>query len=138
MRMMLSCLLASLVGCANDPTYLQAPMTMEAGTADMTGKLTEAKASLQLPIKSETAADKAKRDARSKQLGVTVPYVKVGDLEIDVEWTIKNLDSKAGHAKIQLDGASALFSSDPTLINFAPPNADPPPKTAALDGDGPT
>src|SRR5262249_34518065 len=109
------------VGCANDPVYLQAPMTMEAGMADMMGGLTQAKASLQLPIKTETAADKAKRDALGPQLGVTVPYVKIGDLEIDVEWTIKNLDTMPGQAKIQLNGANELFSYDPALINLAPP-----------------
>jgi hypothetical protein len=137
MRVMLSCLVVSLVGCANDPAYLQAPMTMEAGMADTTGKLTEAKASLQLPIKTETATDKAKRDARSMQLGVAVPYVKVGDLELDVEWTIKNLDNRPGQARIQLDGANELFSYDPTLINLSPPDDDEGPKTPGLDGDIP-
>src|SRR4051795_13440826 len=107
--------LAWLVGCANDPEYIPAPMTMEAGVADMMGMLSEAKASLTLPIKTESAADKTKRDALSTQLGVTVPYVKVGDLELDVEWTIKNLDSKAGQAKIELNGANELFSFDPSI-----------------------
>ena len=50
-----------LVGCANDPVYIPAPMTIEAGVADMTGMLSEAKASLQLPIKTETASDMTRR-----------------------------------------------------------------------------
>ena len=127
-----------LVGCANDPAYLQAPMTMEAGTDDGTGMLSQAKASLQLPIKTETAADKTKRDALAAQLGVAVPYVKVGDLELDVEWTITNLDTKQpGQVKIQLDGASEFFTYDPELINLAPPDAEDPPKTPGLAGDIP-
>jgi len=110
---------------------------MEAGTDDGTGMLSQAKASLQLPIKTETAADKAKRDALAAQLGVAVPYVKIGDLELDVEWTIKNLDTKPGQARIQLNGASEFFVYDPTMINLAPPDAEDPPKTPGLAGDIP-
>src|SRR5215475_216442 len=107
--LLLSSLLVGLVACnANDPEYIEAPMTMEAGLSDPAGMgLTQAKASLQLPIKTETAADKAKRDALAAKLApILVPYVKVGDLELDVEWTIKNLDTKQpGQARIQLNGA---------------------------------
>jgi hypothetical protein len=137
----LSSVLAGLVACsANDPLYIQAPMTLEAGMTDPANPdmLTEAKVSLTLPIKPETAADKAKRDALAAKLApILVPYVKVGDLELDVEWTITNLDSKPGQARIQLDGANEFFSYDPTLINLAPPDAEDPPKTPGLGGDIP-
>ena len=137
----LSSMLVGLVACsANDPLYIQAPMTMEAGVSDPAnmGMLTQAKASLQLPIKTETAADKKARDALAAKLApILVPYVKVGDLELDVEWTIKNLDTKPGQAKIQLNGASEFFSYDPTIINLAPPGAEDPPKTPGLAGDVP-
>jgi hypothetical protein len=125
-----------LGGCANDPLYLPAPMTMEAGVRDMTGMLVEAKASLQLPIKTESASDLMKRTALGDKLGVAVPYVKVGDLETEVEWTIKNLDTMPGQAKIQLDGANELFSYDPTLIVLDPDDEEAPP-TPGLDGDIP-
>lgn len=136
----LSSMLVGLVACgANDPMYIQAPMTMEAGMPDPAGMgLTEAKASLQLPIKTETAADKKTRDALAAKLApILVPYVKVGDLELDVEWTIKNLDTKPGQVKIQLNGASEFFVYDPTMIMLAPPDAEDPPKTPGLAGDIP-
>ncbi|HEX3473740.1 MAG TPA: hypothetical protein VHT91_01800 [Kofleriaceae bacterium] len=136
----LSSLLVGLVACnANDPLYIQAPMTMEAGMADPMGMgLTQAKASLQLPIKTETAADKKTRDALAAKLApIQVPYVKVGDLELDVEWTIKNLDTKPGQALIELNGASEFFVYDPSMINLAPPDAEDPPKTPGLAGDIP-
>ena len=136
----LSSLLIGLVACsANDPAYIQAPMTMEAGMPDPAGMgLTQATASLQLPIKTETAADKKTRDALAAKLApILVPYVKVGDLELDVEWTIKNLDTKPGQARIQLNGASEFFVYDPTMINLAPPDAEDPPKTPGLTGDIP-
>lgn len=137
----LSSVLVGLVACnANDPVYIPAPMTIEAGMSDPTnmGMLTQAKASLPLPIKTETAADKKARDALAAKLApILVPYVKVGDLELDVEWTITNLDTKPGQARIQLDGANEFFTYDPTLINLAPPDAEDPPKTPGLAGDIP-
>lgn len=136
MRVLVLSSVLAAAGCANDPTYLQAPMSMEAGVADMTGMKTVAKASLQLPIKTETAADKTKRDALAAKLGVAVPYVRVGDLELDVEWTIKNLDTMPGQARIELDGANELFSFDPTLIVLAPDNEEAPP-TPGLAGNIP-
>jgi len=137
----LSSVVVGLVACsANDPMYIQAPMTMEAGVSDPAnmGMLTQAKASLQLPIKTETAADKKARDALSAKLApIQVPYVKVGDLELDVEWTIKNLDTKPGQALIELNGASEFFVYDPSMIHLAPPDAEDPPKTPGLAGDIP-
>jgi hypothetical protein len=129
--------LAGLVGCANDPVYIPAPMTMEAGVADATGMLSEAKASLQLPIKTETAADMKTRAALAAKLApVLVPYVKVGDLEIEIEWTIKNLDMMPGQAKIELNGANEFFSYDPSIIVLDPGDDEAPP-TPGLSGDIP-
>jgi hypothetical protein len=136
----LSSLLVGLVACnANDPVYIQAPMTMEAGLANPMGMgLTQAKASLPLPIKTETAADKKARDALAARLApIQVPYVRVGDLELDVEWTIKNLDTKPGQALIELNGASEFFVYDPSMIHLSPPDAEDPPKTPGLAGDIP-
>jgi hypothetical protein len=131
-----------LPGCANDPVYIPAPMTMEAGTADMMGMLTEAKAQLVLPIKTETASDAMKRTALSTELGVAVPYVKLGDIEIEVEWTITNLDATQRpennpyRAKIQLNGANELYAYDPSTIVYSIGDEDAPP-TPGLAGDIP-
>jgi hypothetical protein len=113
-------------------------MTMEAGVADMTGMLSEAKASLQLPIKTETADDAKTHAALSAKLApVLVPYVRIGDLEIEIEWTIKNLDPmKPGQAKIQVNGANEFFSYDPSIIILDPGNDEAPP-TPGLTGDIP-
>jgi hypothetical protein len=131
--------LTSLAGCANDPVYIPAPMTMDAGFPDpaMMGMPTQAKASLQLPIKTETAADKKTHAALTAKLApILVPYVKVGDLEVELEWTIRNLDMKDGQAKIQLNGANEYFSYDPSIIVLDPGN-DEAPKTPGLAGDVP-
>jgi hypothetical protein len=140
MRIAVTALLTSigLTACANNPEYLEAPMTLEAGLADATGKLSEAKASLQLPIKKESADDAKARQALAAKLDpIQVPYVRVGDLEIEIEWTIHNLDTtKDGQAKIEINGANELFSYDPSIIVLDPGNDEAPP-TPGLAGDIP-
>jgi hypothetical protein len=127
-----------LVACANDPLYIPGPMSMEAGVPDMMGGVSEAKASVKLPIKTETADDAAKRAQLAATLDpIEVPYVRIGDLEIEVEWTIKNLDTgRDGQARIQLNGANEYFAYDPsTIVLGQDPEASPP--TPSLDGDVP-
>jgi hypothetical protein len=131
--------LASIVvsgGCANDPLYLDSPNNLEAGTDDGMGGLTQATSSLVLPIKPETSKDAAARMALATKLGVMVPYVKVGDLDIEVEYTIKNLDNMPGQAKVELNGANEWFVYDPTQIVLDPGNDEAPP-TPGLQGDIP-
>jgi len=127
-----------LAGCANDPVYIPAPDTIEAGLTGMDGKATEGKASLTLPIKTETGDDARKREALAAKLDpVTVPYVRIGDLEIEIEWTIRNLDDEMdGQAKIQLNGANEYFSYDPSIIVLNPHDDEAPP-TPGLAGDVP-
>lgn len=125
-------------GCANDPVYLPGEMTMEAGVADDMGMLSEAKASLQLPIKLESADDMASRAALQTELDpIQVPYVRVGDLEVEVEWTIKNLDAKDGQATIQLNGANEYFAYDPSVLMLAADEDEEAPPAPPLAGDIP-
>ena len=128
--------LCGLVGCANNPIYLDSPNTLDAGVDNGMNGFTVANDSLMLPIKHETTKDAATRAALAAKLGVPVPYVKVGDLDIEVEYEIKNLDSMPGQAKVELNGASEYYVYDPTLINLDPGNNEAPP-TPGLDGDIP-
>jgi len=124
-----------LVGCANDPVYIRARWRSRPGRRTRWASPPEGKGSVQLPIKTETASDKAKRDALAAKLApVEVPYVRIGDIEIEVEWTIKNLDTKAGKALVELNGANEYFAYDPSTIRLAPVGDDAPP-TPGLSGD---
>lgn len=130
---------SSLVGvaaCANDPQYIQAPTVLTA-TADMMGVVNQPIGALALPIKPESTADAQKRMALASQLGVAVPYVKVGDLAVEIEWTIKNPDTMPGQAKVELNGGNELFYFDPKLVNLAAPNDREAPPTPGLQGDIP-
>ncbi len=122
------------LGCANDPVYIPSPTNLEAGV-DADGELSVGRSQLALPIDLETAADAATRAARTATLGVDVPYVKLGDVEVSVEWVIKNLEAMDGDALIQLNGANELFEYNPDLIVLSDDDEAPP--TPGLDGDIP-
>ncbi|MEO8702178.1 MAG: hypothetical protein ABI867_19195 [Kofleriaceae bacterium] len=134
-----------VAGCANDPVYVDCAqlaepsvtcIPLEAGQDDGTGMaVAEAKASLSLPVNTETADDAAERATRATALGVDVPYVKLGDIEVGVEWTITNLSEDPGDARIELNGATEYFVYDPDLIVLSDDDEAPP--TPPLDGDVP-
>jgi hypothetical protein len=126
-------------GCANDPVYLPAPASVDAGeTMDMDGNILPGVSALVIPVKHETAADAADRARRQVKLDAmaVIPYIAVDDLQIEVEWTITNLTAMPGHATVQLNGANQFFRYDPSMIMLSadPEEAPPPP---GLDGDRP-
>jgi hypothetical protein len=89
-----------------------------------------------LPIRLEKADEMMERAAQTELLGVEVPYVKVGDIEVSVEWTITNLDAmNEGLATVQLNGANEVFAYNPDLIVLGDPDEVPP--APGLDGDIP-
>jgi hypothetical protein len=127
--------MVAAMGCANDPIYLPSPTTMMAdGGSGATGT---ANSSLVLSIKNETASDAATRMALATKLGVMVPYVKVGDIDIEVEYTVHNLDKMDGQFKVDLNGANEWWVYDPTAIILDPGDNEAPP-TPPLAGDIPT
>ena len=126
---------ALLAACTNDPLYLPGPLSIEAGADDGMGNISEGRAELLIPIKLETSEDAAERAARAAELGIDVPYVKLGDIELSVEYTIKNLTDMEGTAFVQLNGANEFFIYDPSMIVLSTDNDAPP--TPGLDGDIP-
>jgi hypothetical protein len=130
-------LVVLIVGCTNDPVYLTSPNNMEAGMDDGMGNTVVAKSSLMLPIKPESSADLRADMALANRLGggIMVPYVKLDDLDIEVEYTIKNLDGMPGKAKVELNGANEFFVFDPSQIVIGDPQEAPP--TPGLAGDIP-
>ena len=128
--------LALAAGCANDPVYLPGLLTLEGGGVDADGMQIAATAQHPLPIRLETTEEAELRAARTAELGVEVPYVKLGDIEVSVEWTIQNLDmASAGTALVQLNGANEVFAYDPALIVLGDPDEVPP--APGLEGDIP-
>lgn len=129
-------LAALSAGCTNDPVYLPGLLSLEGGGIDAEGMQIPAVAEHPLPIRLETADEARLRAARAAELAVEVPYVKLGDIEVSVEWTIQNLDpASAGTALVQLNGANEVFAYDPTLIVLGDPDEVPP--APGLAGDIP-
>ena len=86
----------------------------------------------------ETMEDAEERAALQATVdpAVEIPYVRVGDLEVSVEWTIKNLDRRCrARALVQLNGANQFFAYDPSLIVLSADDEAPP--TPGLAGDIP-
>jgi hypothetical protein len=127
------------IGCANDPVYLPSPTTIDAGEmTDMEGNIVPGVGVLVIPVKRETmddAADRARRQALITDPMVVLPYIQVDDLEISIEWTIKNLTDKPGNATVQLNGANQFFRYDPSMIMLSADDEAPPPP--GLNGDRP-
>ncbi len=133
MRTTLVAALAGAVafGCTDDPIYVQSPAPIEVG-AD--GTTTTASGSLLLPIRLETTAEMEARTAVMTDLGVMIPYVTRDDLELSVEWTVKNLSDADGVARVQMNGANEWFSYNPTAFLTGGEDEEPPPP---LTGDVP-
>ena len=127
------------VGCANDPVYLPSPTSIEAGnTTDMDGNLVPGLGRLVIPVVRETvddAADRMRRQAMITDPAVVLPYIAVDDLQIEVEWTIRNLTAMPGNATVQLNGANQFFRYDPSMLQLSADDEAPPPP--GLDGDVP-
>jgi hypothetical protein len=134
------CVLGGLAGfaaCANDPVYIPGPAAIEAGMPDMMGQPSPGRASVQLPIKTETTEDRAARDELAMRLApILVPYVRIGDLEVEVEYTIRNPNDRPGEALVELDGANEYFAYDPSTVRLAADDEDAP-ETPGLAGNIP-
>lgn len=119
-------LAAGLPACADDPVYVQAPGALEVAP-DEAGGEAAATAQLTLPIRLENEAEAADRAQRSAELGVQVPFVRRDDLDLSIEWTIKNLDPEPGVARIQVNGANELFAYAPGAFVIDPDDDEEPP-----------
>ncbi len=122
--------------CTNDPQYLDPPEPLEGGLADAMGMPLRAAASLTLPIKLETEEDAADRAELAAELGVDVPYVRIGDLEVSVEWSLSNQDNRDGKVRVSLNAGNEYFFYDPSMIEIGGGDEESPDPPALL-GDIP-
>ncbi len=122
-----SCL-AALVACQADPQYLEPAAPLEGGMIDpVSMEPVAATSSILLPIKLESAADRTVRDALAAKLGVVVPYIRLDDLRISVEWTLTNPNDKPATAMVTLNGGNDRFYYDPSTIVSGEREAPPTP-----------
>ncbi len=117
-----------LAACTSDPQYLPAPAPIEVSAGPMGPSA--GMGSLTLPIERETAAEVDERAAQAAELGAPVPYVRMGDLDLTIEWTIKNLTGESGQARVQLVGANEWNAYVPLAFVVDPEEDEEPPPLA--------
>lgn len=128
LRTLLPCTLVAVAACGTDPQYLPGPTAVEVAADPMAA--TAATAIVTLPIIPESDADRTAREARATALGIELAYVRVGDLEVSIEWTLKNLSDTEAVAKVKVDGGNQFFYYYP-LAFVIDPREDPTPPSLA-------
>lgn len=123
---LVSILCAGLAGCASDPRYVDDGVVLEtnaAGTMD-TGSVTS---TIDVPFRLEEEDELMERQALATELGVEVPYVKIDDVKVSIEWTIENLSDEQGTATIFVNGGTEFASYVPTNFVIDPEEDEEPP-----------
>lgn len=116
---------AAVAACGNDPRYLDPADPLEVNAPG--SMVAEASATIDLPIRIETEDELMEREALAAELGVEVPYVKLADMHVSLEWSLKNLADTPGTATILLNGGTEFASFVPTNFVIDPEEDDEPP-----------
>ena len=110
--------LAPLGACATDPQYIQPPRGIEVGTGEDEGVATE---TLMLPYDAELLQSmdyQRDREAFLTELNARVdpdvtidqlPLIRLDQIDISIEWTIRNLADEPGQARINVNGGNQFF-----------------------------
>jgi len=112
--------------CQEDPQYVQAPMAIESDPANPMGVTM----TLTLPIELESRTDADERTALATELGMPpdqVPYVRVDDFDVSVEYAITNLSDQDGQAFVDINGGNQFFFYVPEDFVVDPEEDEPPP-----------
>lgn len=112
--------------CDGEPVYLSpTPAAVEVVGAGNAGT-----ASVVVPVRIETEAQLQARLELAMQLGVgpgLVPSVRRDEIDLQLDWTIKNLSDQEGTAVLTVVAANELFSYDPALFVVDIDDEGPPP-----------
>jgi hypothetical protein len=120
---------AGLAGCTDDPIYIQPEEAIEAG-AEGSDPEVPATAQIVLPIRLETEKEATDRAARSAELGIEIPFVQIDDLELSLEWSIRNLSEDDANVRINFNGANEYFAYIPSSFVVDPEEEEEPPPLA--------
>ncbi len=125
-----------LAACATDPQYIHTNDSLEVG--DPASDVTFASAQVILPVDAERLEElEPDRLDLATELGIpadSVPYVRLGDLEVSVEWVIRNVSDSEGIARAHLNGGNQWFYYVPNNFVVDPEEDEEPPP---LSGDIP-
>lgn len=115
----------ALAAC-NEPVYLQETRPLEAVTAEMVGDgpalFTDSDLYV-LPVRKPTQKEAAALQAEQQKLGLPMPVPWAGerDFDIEIEWSIKNLDTQTVSSRVTLNGGNEFGDYVQSL--YVDPNA---------------
>ena len=112
-------------GCETGPRYVDPPLFVEVGIPD--SMITFATAQVVLPMRLETEDEALERAALSAEYGVPVPFVRLDDISVSIEWTIRNLDDNPGTAELHVNGGTEYFYYVPLNFVIDPDEDEEPP-----------
>ncbi len=118
-------------GC-NNPTFLSERRPLETTPAAMGGGFQDDVDLYVLPVRRPNQAERRALTQEQQQLGLMmpVPWAGTRDFDIEVEWSMKNLDAMPVHASFQMNGGNEYGDYVPSLYidpTAAPENQTPPP-----------
>ena len=126
-RPSLGILVASLgvAACSSDPQYITPPP----GTSFSLEFMGEAPAPqlVNMPFRIETDEEQMERAMLAAEYGVDVPFVKLEDVDLSIEWSVKNLLECDAQASFSINGGNEYFSYDPTVFVVDPDEDEEPP-----------
>ena len=107
MRAGLCLLVLGACGC-NNPTYLQDNGPLETAPAMMGGGFAPATGLYVLPVRRPTQTERRTLDMVQQQLMLpdAVPWAQAKDFDIEIEWSVKNVDTMAATVIVALDGGN--------------------------------
>jgi hypothetical protein len=119
-------LAAGIGACDDDPRYVQPAEALEAGAAGSDPEV-PATAQFLLPIRLETEKEATDRAELAAELGIEIPFVKIDDIELSLEWSIRNLSDQDANVRINVNGANEYFSYVPSSFVVDPEEEEEPP-----------
>lgn len=120
-------------GCADDPTYITPPVGSNFSLeVDSAAETPPPAVMVNLPFRLEKPEEAMAREALAAQLQYPadqIPLVRLDDVDLSIEWSIKNLQDCDGQARFQINGGNQYFIYDPGAFVTDPndPNVRVPP-----------
>jgi len=123
MRAGLLVIVLAAYGC-NDPTYLGENAPIETQPAMMGGGFAPATGLYVLPVRKPTQTERQALQKLQQQLMLpdAVPWTQARDFDIEIEWSLKNLDSMNATVIVALDGGNEFGDYVPGA--YIDPNAN--------------
>ena len=129
----------SMAAACNNPVYLEEnrPLEAQAAPAAMGGGTLSDTDLFVLPVRQPTAVEaQALVDEQAKLgLPMPVPWMGVRDVDLEIEWTLKNLEDQEIDVRITVNGGNEFGDYDKTLfVDMTVPAADQTPPPDLLGG----